>query len=349
MKQNAIFAVLTAIVLAFGFYSMDIVEIFYDKPYDNSIINVSRSENNAVFISAVNKTIDPMKIIEPYPYNEIPEKNDEARSIATAMIKAMSRYDNRITIEWGIRQQLFDGWKFSKNGYIYLDKWQYISVNQTERLLDCIVDMKDFSIVYIRFYNDDDKTPNSSTMYSGLDKLSGEAEEFYPHLNDLLSKLQVELPVRDESDSFEFNGAAGFHKLFEIEACSPWDHNSMLLKYIERYNDMKDAISCVTNSSTASFWLSPVALQFLIIDHKAFMYYQDITSDTKAMTTQNVLNRFINDESYTWKKPSYSASGGRIYQTIPIGDDELTVIYSVKEDLIEGYYYIVKQLDKVER
>ncbi len=321
MKQNAVFAVLTAIVLAFGFYSMNIVEIFCDKPYDNSITNISRSENNAVYISAIDKTINPMTIIEPYSYNEIPEKNIEARSIATAMIKAMSRYDNRITIEWGLNQQLFNGWQISKNGYIYLDKWQYMSLNQNERLLDCIVDMNDYSIVYIRFYNDDDRTPDSSVMYSGLDKLSMEAEEFYPSINDVTEKIK---------------------NLMIVEACSPWDHNSMLLKYIERYNDMKDAISCVTSSSTASFWLSPIALQSLIIDHKAFMYHQDITSDTRAMTTQNVLNRFTNDESYTWKKPSYSASGGRIYQTIPIGGDELTVIYSVKEDLIEGYYYNIR-------
>ncbi len=336
MKQNAVFAVLTAIVLALGFYSMDIVEKFYDKPCDTSITNISRSENKAVYISAIDKTIAPMKMIVPYPDNEIPEKNDEARSIATAMIKAMSRYDNRITIEWGIQQQLFNSWKFSKNGYIYLDKWQYIAANQTERFLDCIVDMEDYSIAYIRFYNDDDRTPNSSAMYSGLEKLSVEAEEFYPHLNDLLNKFHGQLP---EYAEMEIDETLPFQKIFEIEACSPWEHNSMLLKYIERYNDMKDAVSCVTNSSTASFWLSPIALEYLIIDHKAFMYYQDITSDTRAMTTQNVLNRFANDSSYKWTKPSYSASGGRIYQTIPINDDELTVIYSVKEDLIEGYYY----------
>ncbi len=293
MKQNAVFAVLTAIVLALGFYSMDIVEKFYDKPCDTSITNISRSENKAVYISAIDKTIAPMKMIVPYPDNEIPEKNDEARSIATAMIKAMSRYDNRITIEWGIQQQLFNSWKF-------------------------------------------DRTPNSSAMYSGLEKLSVEAEEFYPHLNDLLNKFHGQLP---EYAEMEIDETLPFQKIFEIEACSPWEHNSMLLKYIERYNDMKDAVSCVTNSSTASFWLSPIALEYLIIDHKAFMYYQDITSDTRAMTTQNVLNRFANDSSYKWTKPSYSASGGRIYQTIPINDDELTVIYSVKEDLIEGYYY----------
>lgn len=340
MKQNAIFAVLTAIVLAFGFYSMDAVEMFYDEPYGDSITNISRMENNAVYISAIDKKIDPFKIIEPYSLNETPEINDEARSVATAMIKAMSRYDNRITIEWGVQQQLFNGWEISKNGYIYLDHWQYISLNQTERLLDCIVDMEDYSIIYIRFYNDDERTPDSSAMYGGLDKLSMEAENFYPMINEVAEEIKNKMLANNENESqFEKSDEAlRFENLFQVEACSPWDHNSMLLKYINCYNDMKDAVSCVTNSSTASFWLSPIPLEFLIIDHKAFMYYQDITSDTKAMTTQNVINRFVSSE-YKWTEPSYSASGGRIYQTIPIGDDELTVIYSVKEDLIEGYYY----------
>lgn len=340
MKQNALFAILTAIVLAVGFYSMNIVGFFSDDPYADSITSISRSENNAVYISAIDKKIDPMKLIEPYSYNETPDRNIEARSVATAMIKAMSRYDNRITIEWGIQEQLFNGWQISKNGYIYLDKWQYISLNQTERLLDCIVDMEDYSIVYIRFYNDDDRAPNSSAMYSGLDKLSVEAEEFYPRLNELTSEFQGDPAVYNEIlyKFTESDKTLQSEDLFKVEACSPWDHNSMLLKYIERYNDMKDVVNCETNSSTASFWLSPVALEFLIIDHKAFMYHQKITSDTRAMTTRNVLNRFISNE-YKWTEPSYSASGGRIYQTIPIGDDELTVIYSVKEDLIEGYYY----------
>ena len=144
MKNNIIFAALTAIILMIGFYAMNIAEYFNKSIPDENFKNMSRIENNAVYLSSNKEVIDPMSTV--IPCND--EVSEQTRWISTAIVKSMARHDDITYIAWGIDiYDLSDAWQIGEGGYIYVDKWKYVNcLDKQERMLDCMMRVQQYHL-----------------------------------------------------------------------------------------------------------------------------------------------------------------------------------------------------------
>lgn len=346
MKHNIIFALLTAAILVSGFFAIDIVQIFSSSNNDEGFRSISKTEDNAVYLSSEREIINPMTII-----NKSNKKvNSTQREIASAVVSAMSRYNKTTYIAWGIDTKLYEAWQDGGNDLIYIDKWKYKNYGKkSERLLDCIIDTNDYNIIYIRFYSEEVHELPASDLNKGLNKIRNLSNEFYPNIEiieltmqDVLDELKLKMTEREYDPNFYGYYEHEFYEYIgeEIQIYFP--------DYIYRYTDMQKFVDFVyPNSELHNFWLSPLDMCNSILT-----YYEDDYSDQSDMNDTStrkkeivvepvnyILYEFI-DAIPQWFTPSYSTKDGRIYQTITLNDGKkVTVIYSVKEDMVEGFYF----------
>lgn len=333
MKHNAIFIILTAIILVIGFYAMNITEYFIKSTPDEDFRSVSRIESNAVYLSSNRNIIDPMSNIKPCS-DEIPL---QTRYTATAIIKAMARHDNITYIAWGVDiRDLDDAWQASENGYIYVEKWKYINyLKKEERLLDCIIDTSDYRIVYIRFYCDTKYQVSANDMNSSLESFDAESAEFYSNLVKFTDSIENYISYRDDMQVEETETLYPPEIYFGNYPHYDFDLIDPVTYYVNAYQAFKDIVYIATGFSTvsrlASFWISPMGIHDFIESPVIYSLTEQV------YPTNYVMEEFLNLS--TWIQPSYSSRDGRIYQTINTNNIKLTVIYCVKEDIIEGYYF----------
>ncbi len=340
MKNNIIFAALTAIILMIGFYAMNIAEYFNKSIPDENFKNMSRIENNAVYLSSNKEVIDPMSTV--IPCND--EVSEQTRWISTAIVKSMARHDDITYIAWGIDiYDLSDAWQIGEGGYIYVDKWKYVNcLDKQERMLDCIIDTFDFKITYIRFYCNTKYQISANEMTHALDKFDSESSEFYPNLNPIFNDIQYIIKdlqtskIQYEADlEYYPNIYNGIHIETSI-------YTDPIESYINSYNSLKQFIQYnISDASLFTFWLSPIGINDIAVpasDNPVPEYiFNEYSGMIYALSTIHVIWEFMNDS--VWFQPSYSSKDGRIYQNITVNDRKLTVIYCVKEDIIEGYFF----------
>ena len=339
MKHNIIFVVLTALVLALGFYGPNIIGHFiHDEAENQAIITRDRTNTNAVYIKDEIKKFNPMSLVVKNAQYFSSTTNAESYAISAAMITAMASQNEKTIISQPAGQELDKAMKFDKTGYIYVEKWQYLNPDKQTRMLDCIIWANDLSIAYIRFYNSDNYQLSSAEMNNGLDKLNRYSEEFYPYLSDqyyTIMNYKDSLFIDNGSNDKLSENDSDYHTLIrelndKVRAERLGDTSS-LIKYVEsKYQVYKQVVqdNCsLPDNPLPSFWLSQLA-------------FQDIINNQSYATVggNNVTNLFVNLYG-VWVKPSYSAKDGIIYQTIIAGTHEVTIIYNVREDMIEGYYF----------
>ncbi|MDE5569182.1 MAG: hypothetical protein K2I82_00820, partial [Ruminococcus sp.] len=330
MKHNIIFIVLTAVILVSGFFAMDILQLFNQSTSDETFRSISKGESNAVYLSSERAVIDPMSIISQSE-QEIP---NEQRDIATAIVSAMSRYNNTTYIAWGKdTPRLYDEWKYGGNDFIYVDKWKYINYGKkSERLLDCIINTKDFSIVYIRFYSEEKHELSSREINRGLEKISIESLDFYPNMNDIALNIESNAKWLREIEADVNYEYKDFYNIGR-EKISLGSSD-----YISAYNNMKEfVIQYFSDSELYKFWLSPLDIPNTTVFYDTDVFYENYPWSNENYEhnyqnngiTANPVNYLIEEfmELSSWFHPSYSLKDGRIYQTIqrPIRSDSSSV------------------------
>lgn len=346
MKHNIIFAVLTAAILIFGFFAVDIVQIFNNSSNDENFRSIPKTEDKAVYLSDEREIINPMaslkKSDKKIPYAQ--------RSIAAAVVSAMSRYSMITYIAWGIDVKLDEAWQDGGDSLIYIDKWKYRNYGRkSERLLDCIINTDDFSIVYIRFYSEEVHDLPSYDLNNGLEKIRNQSDNFYPNINvihltmsDVLNELKTKSSEWEyDNENIEYHFEHEFYDYIDVEYNS---YTGIVSNdCIEKYTDMQKFVDYIyPNSELHKFWLSPLDMYSLKIETSAHEWSEDYSYEKNKTVTVNPVN-YVIDEFYEipqWFTPSYSTKDGRIYQTITLNDGcRVTVIYSVKEDIVEGFYF----------
>lgn len=355
MKHNIIFALLTAVILVSGFFAIDIVQIFNRSNNDEGFRSISKTEDNAVYLSSEREIINPMAIL-----NKSNKKvNTTQKEIASAVVKAMSRYNKTTYIACGTDIKLDEAWQDGGNDLIYIYKWKYRNYGRkSERLLDCIIDTNDYNIIYIRFYSEEVHELPASDLNNGLDKIRNQSNEFYPNIENIhitMSDVLNELRMSEQ----EYNGyeewdmdPTFYSSYYEREFYDYLGEETQIYSpspyYIDRYTDMQEFVNYIYyGSELYNFWLSP-----LDMCSSTLIHYGDDYSDQSDMNDTStrkkgivvypvnyILDEFIY-EMPQWFTPSYSTKDGRIYQTITLNNgNKVTVIYSVKEDMVEGFYF----------
>lgn len=337
MKHNIIFALLTAVILVSGFFTMDIVQYFNKSTSEESFQSISKGESNAVYLSSEREVINPTSIITPSEQEISPIYRD----VATNIVRAMSRYNNTTYIAWGTDINLYDAWQYGGDNLIYVDKWKYINYGKkSERLLDCIINTEDFNILYIRFYSEEKHELSTNEINRGLDIISSESAEFYPYVNDIAQNIEDTLKYLRDVHEQEYDGVYNSEYIHfydigqERTAYSDYNYYYNNNNYISSYNNMKEFVNYYfSDSELYKFWLSPLDISCIDIIYNDGMYENTII----AYPVHYLLDEFM--QLSLWFHPSYSSKDGRIYQSMILNTGKLVVIYSVKEDMIEGFYF----------
>lgn len=342
MKHTIIFILLTAVILISGFFTMDIVQYFNKNTSEESFKSIVQEDSKAVYLSSERAVINPMSMITPSD-----EKADLKTSvIASNIVNAMSRYNETAYIAWGLDDKLEDSWKNGGDNFIYVEKWRYMNYGKkSERLLDCIIDTQDFNIVYIRFYSDEKHKLSSSELNKGLEIISNESMSFYPHMNNIIYAMENTLQnihetteISEQIDYNDYHDYYSFSNIGEEKRISSYT----VREFVDIYNNMKNFVNYyLGDSQLYTFWLSPLDMNSIVLTD---VYYKedgieyDIIESLSAYPVHYlVLECFPNLSS--WFHPSYYSKDGRIYQSFLLTGGKISVIYSVKENMIEGFYF----------
>ena len=323
MKQNVIFTILTAIILALGFYAMDIAELFGFGKEEKKLITAEKAVSKQVYLSNTNTQIAPMELIQ----GNVAPADDRSAAAASAIVKAMAKNSDLSAISWGAHTDLFSSWQISENGYIFISGWEYVSERKNIRLLDCIIDSESLTVIYVRFYDNYSEQPSSADVNQGLKQLAEDSEFFYTSLDSIALKLEEE--IRNENPSYEFISLASIKDLTEHQSISAYDTVALNHKCYNQYIIMKTIVENLYNSELTSFMIAPASLSTISI----------FDEDTKT-EIGGVMPLFEKiTQCPELESPEYTAYGSCIYQTVSLDDDRLTVIYNVLSNNVEGFFY----------
>ena len=337
MKRNIIFVALTALILALGFYGADIIGHFFPSDTaEQTFISRDRSNTNAVYLKEEQKKFNPMSLVIKTSQSSNYQQNSEVRIITAAMINALSRQYDKTYIFQPAGQELDKALKFDKTGYIYVEKWQYINSDKQTRFLDCIVWADDLSIAYIRFYSGDSSQLSGTEMNSGLDRLDNYSQKFYPYESDFYFALQQLKDEQVERIGYSNKSVPPEEYLWEGDLIDNVylgkisDTSRIIPLIVQKYDSYNDASHNSLGSPDVplvSYWMSQLG------------FCDIITSNDFYVVGASKITDLMSNQYGVWVKPSYSAKDGIIYQTINLSGHELTVLYNVREDMIEGYYF----------
>ncbi|MBO5163301.1 MAG: hypothetical protein J6B75_02485 [Ruminococcus sp.] len=324
MKQNIIFTVLTAIILALGFYAMDIAELFGFGKDEEKLIAVEKAVSKQVYLSNTNTQIAPMELIR----GSVSDADETSAAAASAIVRAMAKNSDLSAISWGTHTDLLSSWKISENGWIFINGWEYVSKRKNTRLLDCIIDAESLTVVYIRFYDSISEQPSSADVNQGLKQLAEDSEFFYTSLDSIALELQEEI-LGEASPEKYTNRTLNITGLKEQQDVSIYDTYTLNYQCFDKYTTMKNLVEELYNSELASFMIAPASLSNISI--------LDGDTETEIGGVMPILEKI--KERPEHEPPEYTAFGSCIYQTVALGDERFTVIYNVLSNNIEGYFY----------
>lgn len=338
VKRNILFVALTALILALGFNGADIIGHFFpSNTAENAVIPRDAANNTAIYLNENKQKFNPMSLVMKSAQRATYGNSNEIRATAAAMITAMARYSDKSYIFMPVGKDLESSFRFDKNGYTYVEKWQYLNSARETRFLDCIVYTADMSIAYIRFYSDDEQQLSGTQMNAGLDRLDKYSAEFYPYISDqyyTLMQLKDELrqysyEKPDDADQTSWYVSV-VDNLDTIRVDRIGDADGVLRCTVAKYDAYRETVyaNCgKTDNPLVTYWLTQYGFEDII------------TSQGYAVVGGNKINDLFNGLYGVWVKPSYSAKDGIIYQTLTAGTHEITVIYNVDDDMIEGFYF----------
>ncbi len=329
VRYNAIFAVLTALILALGFYGADIIGHFISHDTaESAVIPRDRSQTDAVYLTEDKKPFTPMSIVAKTAESVNSRENPEIRDLATAIIVAISEQNEKTAISEPVAQPLRNSLKFSRNGYIYVENWQYLDLAKKPRCLDCIIWTEDLSISYIRFYSDEDIKLTGKEMNDGLDRLDSFSNAFYPKTSDFIwaiDDVRNELHEKPEGNYQDFESMIDYIDI--QQGIEPAAAGSMMVEKFGVYTNAVHSFCGAPDNLLVRYWIPQLAFNDVFTSKG-----QMVVGGTK------IVNIFYN-LSGIWVKPSYSAENGIIYQTVRAGKNDLTILYNVRDDMIEGFYF----------
>lgn len=327
MKHTIVFILLLAVILAFGYYSVDSADLFSkNSQLEQTQITHSSEYNNAVYLSGEETGFRPMDIIEePDSATMAPWDDKTIRNICTSIIFVLSRYDENSECPLSFADSFSDSLKFSNNGYVYTEKFEYKNVNGQTRYIDCIFTLNDSRLVYLRFYSPENYEFSSDEAESALESFDKDSTSFYSLKGADIEEIIVinePDPYYDYESDYEKN--AGSYNNFEFDynvgLDDSFDYTYEHLKYVYDSTELK------SDSKTLNYWIKPCMITRYLVNGGS--YYLSCVSHI----VQGIM---ISDK---FSEPEYTIYQGRIYQKVLFGRNQLITIYNIAEDRIEGFF-----------
>lgn len=330
MKYNILFAILLAVILSVGFYSMDLADILIENSAQQTDVIERNPENSrAIYLSENDNGFNPMSIVKKLREGDINSYNAEWRSVSSALAEALSNYSDEMRFSDYDAHKLFNAWRISRNNYIYIDRFEYTNPAGEKRLFDCIIHPFNYRVVYIRFYSDKQISASPERISRALATLDSYSQDFYTAITEQSYTITERLyEIMDDETNYSEEELEEF----------PWypsycaANNSSELKevFIRKYNKAKEYIDELFEDSPMysplmRFWLYP-----------SFFRYVTINDNGKyAFGTNYFFDEEIPDNI---EVASYSSINGMIFQNVNVDNQRIIVIYNIADDTIEGFY-----------
>lgn len=331
MKNTIAFIIILVAALSLGFYSVDIAGLlFTDEKLEHMSIVRDRDSSGAIYITSENETVfDPMELVrngEPCPYEYKDEY--EKRAICEAIIKGISQFDYSSRFyDCYMDPHFRDSIKFTKD-YIYMDHYKYQGCFGKEKYLDFIMTYDDLTLIYVRFYSEDENESDVAATEIALKKFSSETEDFY--------------------NKYVNNDGYGFCSFQGVLTALFYDYWSHGLAEPDMYT-FKVGENEIFNAFSLAYSITPyLTEQYVKIDNSPFcnfwmvtyiMSLYEIELGMFSGRIKGILDIVSGmDSNPRYSKPSYSIMNGRIYQSVYIGLYQIVVIYNIKKNCYEGFY-----------
>lgn len=328
MKNKIIFIIVFVAAISLGFYSVDIAELFfnYNDLKQMSIVR-DRDSSDAIYIKSENETaFDPIELVrndEPYSHNDEYEKS----VICEAAIKGICQFDYSARFyDCQMDDDFRNSIKFTKN-YIYMDSFKYKNYYGKDKYLDFIMTYDDLTLIYIRFYSEDESEADAAEIDNALKQFSRETEDFYNNysngddhifINDFNALFYDYLYLTHGEENIEkYAYKYGEYEIFDALTSAYLMAPYLISKYVK-----------FDNPPFYNFWI----INFIITKYELELklFWGHVTG----------ISNIISGISYNprYSKPSYSIMNGKIYQSVYVGLYQVVVIYNIKEKCYEGFY-----------
>ncbi|MBQ8960414.1 MAG: hypothetical protein IJ071_04255 [Ruminococcus sp.] len=327
MKQNIIFALLLGAVLLLGFFSAGVASLLTEDP-SGAVTEVPRTAGAAgvVYLSGSETGFDPMGDLHIFDGNALNTGfvSAKQRSVATAVAQALSSFGDSGQIDDDAAYDLNKAWALSRDGYIYANGWSYTDTAGNARLLDCIIDPIDCSVVYIRFWHEEEEQELSAQdVNRALDRFAEETtafrydyELFEQRMDQAYEKYYAEAGYENNGDIYE---------VASYPLISPSDRKSMAESLRVRCSLIRSLAEEITDSPLTLYWTYALGISTVEIDGFG-----------QPGGIYDLIYTFIGTDDQPAK--SYSVYKGRIYQTITVGRQKLITIFNITENCVEGFY-----------
>lgn len=303
------FILLLAAIMSIGYYSVDLAKFISDKK-NIETASISRTyddDNNPIYLSETENRFDPMKIIDDTTDDTI---DTSIKQLCSARIAAISKYYPSASFTVPVDNKLVQNLLYSTNGYIYVFGYEYFNEKGEKRLLDCIFDNIEYCIVYIRFYSPDEHEPTPEEISSAMNNLKNYSKDFYDNSEDLLS--------------FVYNNVENI--------IIDYDENDWQEEPIQDYNEYYEKIFNIAepyifhpNNPVINFWFHS-----LIIDTVYIPDYLQFFSAGYLVEAISKASKYPESE--------YSVYKNCIYQKFNISNYNITVIYNINTNQVEGFF-----------
>lgn len=326
MKHTIAFIIILAAVISIGFYSIDIAGLIFNyNDFERTSIVRDRDSSGAIYITSEEEiSFDPMALVkndESYSHDDEYDK----RIICEAAVKAISQFDKSARFyDYGIQPYFRDSIKFTKD-YIYMDRFKYQNYFGKDKYLDFIMTYDDLTLIYIRFYSDDESEAGVAETENALKQFSRETEDFYNTYSNGADNMFINV----------FNALFYDYLTHGLEEAEPYTYK------VGEYEIFDALISSYTIASD-------LASYYVKFDNTSFYYFWVINFIiTKYELVLELFKGHINGiynivsgitYNPRYSKPSYSIMNGKIYQSVYVGLYQVVVIYNIKEKCYEGFY-----------
>lgn len=341
MKSKIIFTLLLAVIIIIGVNGVDIAGKFFDDAsVESATIDRNSIKSNALYIASPDEiSFNPMEIINSetaiplvsYLNSEATMNYEKAvynANIYATIIKTLSGYCDTNKYKQAVGASLEDSLMKDGDEYIYVDKFEYLNTEDDKRYVSCIITSFDYSIVYLRFYGDNEKNLDSDDIENGLKRFREYSEiyykDFYQENEEIDTLYDYSLEYYDENDDFE-------------EKCS--SIYSLFDKYTSE-NKYENPVKY--------FWVYSLLISAFDIDIKYYDEYSEENVDyTSNISSTGYLidvlsTSSFNDDTLFIDQAEYVAYDGCIYQTMHFDISNvyntIIVIYNIENNVIEGFY-----------
>ncbi|MBQ9807883.1 MAG: hypothetical protein IJM55_03345 [Ruminococcus sp.] len=356
MKSKILFALLLSAIIALGLLGTPLLSrVLSAGDSRNIIVEKAGARDDAMYISSSEGiSFSPMSIVDKdsaVPVDSAGENNGvlSFSQLLETYTRFLCAQSDKTAFDKPVGPSLASTFMLDWQDYIYSEDFHYLNPAGEERQLDIIIDSYDMSIVYICFSDGSNYELTGKEVESGINKL----KKYTDAVSTCVMPYDVlhgrEIPSLSDTEGIEIPEFDEYIYVKSDEFSSPSYLSETLLWVMSEVTDQYQTLQTGTNCPLTDFlcYMSGTAT---IIYTSEYGEDYDPYLDTFSPIYQEmlfpgaipVISYFMEqsyDENTAHTSTEYASHNGRIYQRSKNIFGELTLIFNVKTNSMEGFFF----------